>query len=65
MNTNEEVMLDYSEILLNIQKTHRECHDAMLKRNWNYASIMSKMIQTQAAELQKFCDERMQDGNVG
>jgi hypothetical protein len=58
-------MLDYSEILLNIQKTHRQCHEAMLKRDWHAAKDLAIVIQLQAATLENLCQERENNGNVG
>lgn len=50
-----EMMLDYSEILLNIQKTHRQCHEALLKRDWHAAKDLAVVIQLQAATLENAC----------
>lgn len=49
------MMLDYSEILLNIQKTHRQCHEALLKRDWHAAKDLAVVIQLQAATLENAC----------
>jgi len=65
MNTNEGMMLDYSEVLLNIQQTHRLCHDALQKRDWKQAAYLAAAMQLQASALEGFCHERIQDGNVG
>ena len=48
-------MLDYSEILLNIQKTHRQCYEALLKRDWHAAKDLAVVIQLQAATLENAC----------
>jgi len=65
MNTNEGMMLDYSEVLLNIQQTHRLCHDALQKRDWKQAAYLAAAMQLQASALEGFCHERIQDGNLG
>ena len=59
-------MLDYSEILLNIQKLHRECHEALLKRNWRLAKQLASAISLEAEDLEEICREReSNERNVG
>ena len=57
MNT-RGMMFDYSELLLNIQKTHRECHDAMRKRDWEKGAYLAFIMQVQAAALANVCNAR-------
>jgi hypothetical protein len=59
-------MMDYSELLLNIQKDHRRCYEALLKRDWEKAAYFADAIQLQAAALESFCKEReSNERNVG
>jgi len=57
-------MFDYSELLLNIQKAHRECHDAMQKRDWEEGAYLANVMQLQAAALANFCNEREENEPV-
>lgn len=54
-------MLDYSEILLEIQKTHRQCHDVLLKRDWHTAIDLANRINLQAVALKEFCLDKLED----
>lgn len=59
-------MIDYSEILLNIQKLHRECHEALLKRNWRLARHIAHEIHSEVEDLEDSCREReSNERNVG
>ena len=61
MNTNEEMMIDYSEVLLNIQQTHRQCHDALQKRDWKQAAFLAAAMQLQTSALEGFCRDKTGD----
>jgi hypothetical protein len=54
-------MFDYSEVLLNIQQTHRQCHDALQKRDWKQAAFLAAAMQLQASALEGFCRDKTGD----
>jgi len=65
-HTKKGVMMDYSELLLNIQKLHRDCHEALLKRNWGLARQVASAISSEAEDLEEICREReSNERNVG
>ena len=51
------IKLDYSELLLNIQRDYRQCHEALLTREYEKAARLADAIQLQAAELKAFCKD--------
>lgn len=55
-------MMDYSELLLNIQQDHRRCYEALLKRDWGKAADLAGAMQLQAAALEAFCSEKATTG---
>jgi hypothetical protein len=55
-------MIDYSEILLNIQKLHRDCHEALLKRNWKQARQLASAISLEAEDLEEICRNKEGEG---
>ena len=57
-------MMDYSELLLNIQQDRRRCYEALLKRDWGKAADLAGAMQLQAAALEAFCSEKATTGEL-
>lgn len=55
-------MIDYSEILLNIQKLHRDCHEALLKQNWKLARRIAHEIHSEVEDLEDICRNKEGEG---